>query len=248
MAQAAAQGAQLVVLPENFAYFGPGEGRVRAAESSMGQGPIVSSLRRMAMDNRVTLVAGGLPEVSPDPERPFNTALALSAQGEIIGSYRKIHLFDVELGGGASFHESARTLAGDGPLVIDVDGFRCGLSICYDLRFPELYRELVAAGAEVLLVPAAFTRTTGQAHWHVLLRARAIENQCYLVAAAQWGEHPEARQTYGHSLIIDPWGDIVCERADQDGVLTHDLQRARLADVRARLPCLQHRRINKSHR
>ena len=124
-------------------------------------------------------------------------------QGEIIASYRKIHLFDVDLADGKPYRESARTLAGSQPVVVDIDGFCFGLSICYDLRFPELYRALVGRGANVLVVPAAFTRTTGQAHWHVLLRARAIEAQCYVIAAAQSGEHPEGRQTYGHSLIVE---------------------------------------------
>ncbi|HEX2880741.1 MAG TPA: nitrilase-related carbon-nitrogen hydrolase, partial [Polyangiaceae bacterium] len=139
--------------------------------------------------------------------------------------------------------ESAGTSPGTGPVVVVVDGWKVGLSICYDLRFPELYRALVEQGAEVLVVPAAFTKATGTDHWHPLLRARAIENQCWLLAAAQWGDHPGNRQTYGHSLAIDPWGTVVTELPEGDGVQCADLDRQRLNDVRKRLPALQHRRL-----
>jgi predicted amidohydrolase len=167
--------------------------------------------------------------------------LVLGADGSPLATYRKIHLFDVELGNGGSYSESAATAAGNEPVVVEVGGFKLGLSICYDLRFPELYRALSAQGAEVLLVPAAFTLHTGKDHWHVLLRARAIEAQAFVVAAAQQGTHPRARQTYGHSLVVDPWGTVIAEASDGVGVVMATLERARLEAVRRSLPSLKHR-------
>jgi apolipoprotein N-acyltransferase len=241
--QAAEQGAQLVLLPENFAYFGSNRGRSEVAENFDEHGPIVDALSAMARKAGVTVIAGGMPERSGDAQRPYNTALVLSTRGEVIAQYRKIHLFDVELSQEQAYRESAGTSPGAVPVVIDVEGWRVGLSICYDLRFPELYRALVDRGAEVLVVPAAFTKTTGTDHWHPLLRARAIEAQCWLLAAAQWGQHPGNRQTYGHSMVIDPWGTIVAECHDGTDLLCVDLDRQRLHDVRRRLPSLQHRRL-----
>jgi predicted amidohydrolase len=182
----------------------------------------------MARQAGVYLVAGGFPEASGDFTRPFNTALAFGPDGVLAGSYRKIHLFDVALSDGTTFAESSGTTPGQSLLTFDIGRFRIGMSICYDLRFPELYRALVSRGANVLLVPAAFTVHTGKDHWHTLLRARAIESQAYVVAAAQWGKHPRGRATYGHSLVVDPWGSVVAEYLEQ---------------VRASVPCLQHRRL-----
>jgi predicted amidohydrolase len=241
--KAAEQGARLVLLPENFAYFGSNRGRAEIAEDTMEGGPIVDALMTMASSARVTLIAGGMPERSEDAARPFNTALVLGPGGERLASYRKLHLFDVELSAQQVYRESAGTSRGATPVVVDVGGWRVGLSICYDLRFPELYRALVEQGAELLVVPAAFTKSTGTDHWHPLLRARAIENQCWLLAAAQWGDHPGNRQTYGHSLAIDPWGTIVTELPEGVGVQCVDLDPQRLHDVRQRLPALQHRRL-----
>jgi predicted amidohydrolase len=241
--QAAGQGAQLVLLPENFAYFGSNPGRVELAEDLTSGGPIIDALRNLALATRVTLIAGGMPERSSDAARPFNTAVVFDPRGNLSARYRKIHLFDVELAHSEAYRESAGTLAGSEPVVIECEGWRIGLSICYDLRFPELYRALSALGADALVVPAAFTKTTGTAHWHPLLRARAIEDQCWVLAAAQWGDHPGKRQTYGHSLAIDPWGTIVAELPEGVGVQCVDLDPQRLADVRQRLPALQHRRL-----
>jgi predicted amidohydrolase len=241
--KAAEQGARLVLLPENFAYFGSNRGRADIAEDLTSRGPIVDALMTMARQAQVTLIAGGMPERSADAARPYNTALVLSAEGEIVAAYRKLHLFDVELSTQQVYRESAGTSPGTAPVVVAVEGWKVGLSICYDLRFPELYRALVEQGAQALLVPAAFTQATGADHWHPLLRARAIENQCWLLAAAQWGDHPGNRLTYGHSLAIDPWGTIVTELPEGVGVQCVDLDPQRLHDVRQRLPALQHRRL-----
>jgi predicted amidohydrolase len=244
VARAAADGARLAVLPENFAYFGPDLGR-RAVGERVGDtaAPIQRRLSVLARQHAVALIAGGFPEQSPEAERPFNTCLVYSASGELVASYRKIHLFDVELPDGTALCESRDTRPGDSPVVTEVAGFSVGLSICYDLRFPELYRALVSRGAEVLVVPAAFTLLTGKDHWHPLLRARAIESQCYVIAAAQWGKHPKGRTTFGHALIIDPWGTVVAECSDRVGYVTAELDAEYLNEVRSRLPSLKHRRL-----
>jgi deaminated glutathione amidase len=244
VAVAARGGAQLVVLPENFAYFGADESKCTLAEPlTEPSGPIQGALSELARDAGVFLVAGGFPEASEDGKRPYNTALVFAKGGALVGSYRKIHLFDVALQDGTVLAESAGTTPGQALFTFDMGRFRIGLSICYDLRFPELYRGLVARGANVLLVPAAFTVHTGKDHWHTLLRARAIESQAYVIAAAQWGKHPRGRTTYGHSLIVDPWGSIVAQASDGVGVVFADLDLKYLEQVRAAVPCLEHRRL-----
>ncbi|MEB2311071.1 MAG: carbon-nitrogen hydrolase family protein [Sorangiineae bacterium] len=242
VSEAARRGARLVLLPENFAFLGP-EPERRALAERLGdeRAPIQEALARMARSARLTVIAGGFPERSDDPERPYNTCLVLGPDGERVAAYRKIHLFDVALPDGTKFEESSATSPGSKPVVADVGGFKVGLSICYDLRFPELYRSLVDGGAELLVVPAAFTLTTGKDHWHVLLRARAIESQCWVIAAAQWGRHPRGRASYGHALIADPWGQIVAECSDRVGLVVADLDRDYLDRVRASLPSLAHR-------
>lgn len=244
--EAARRGATVVVLPENFAYLGDEAGK-RAIAEDLGpeapRGPIGRRLEAAARFHGVHILAGGMPERSEDPERPFNTCAVFAPDGKIVASYRKIHLFDVDLGE-RRYRESAATTSGDRAVVVDVGGVRVGLSICYDLRFPELYRKLVAAGAEVLVVPAAFTVTTGRDHWHVLLRARAIEAQCYVVAAAQWGKHPRGRQTYGKSCVVDPWGEVIAQVSEGTGVVTAEFDRRYLERVRSDLPSLQHRRFS----
>lgn len=241
--RAAELGAAIVVLPENFAFFGGEAERRGVAETLEEPAPIQDTLRELARRLALSIVAGGFPEASADPARPYNTCWVVGQSGETLAVYRKIHLFDVDLADGTQLAESGATLAGSEPSVVELSGFRFGLSICYDLRFPELYRALVDRGAEVLLVPAAFTSYTGKDHWHVLLRARAIESQCWVVAAAQWGRHPGGRSCYGHSLICDPWGTVVAEASDRVGVIVHDLDRERLLEVRRRLPALTHRRL-----
>jgi deaminated glutathione amidase len=248
--EAARRGAQLILLPENFAYLGEEEGKRVIAEDLAAEGspkgPITARLRELARAHSVHLIAGGMPELSGDPQRPYNSCVVFTPEGRIASIYRKIHLFDVDLTDGTRYRESVATMPGDEPRVVTVEGLRVGLSICYDLRFPELYRALSAAGADVMVVPAAFTVTTGKDHWHVLLRARAIEAQAYVIAAAQWGKHPRGRQTYGKSCIIDPWGEVVAQASEGEGVITAAVKLGYLAQVRANLPSLQHRRLSLS--
>jgi predicted amidohydrolase len=244
VALAARDGAKLVVLPENFAFFGAEEKKRAVAERSGDlRSEIQRALAEMARSAEVFLVAGGFPEASLDGARPFNTALVYGPAGQIVASYRKIHLFDVELQDGTTLAESSATTPGDSVVTFDLGGFRLGLSICYDLRFPELYRALVSRGANVLLVPAAFTVHTGKDHWRPLLQARAIESQAYVIAAAQWGKHPRGRTTYGHSMVVDPWGIVVAEASDQVVFVSATLDLAYLQRVRAAIPCLSHRRL-----
>jgi predicted amidohydrolase len=246
-AAAAAAGAQLVVLPECFAFLGRGEGDKLAIAETIERGderpgPIVAMLRELATKHGAWIIGGGMPEVvAGDARRTYNTAVVVDPRGELVARYRKIHLFDVDIPGGAVLKESDATAAGDTLVVIDIAGAPVGLAICYDVRFPELDRALTKdRGAEVLLVPSAFTAHTGAAHWHTLLRARAIEDQAWVVAAAQWGQHNPKRASYGHALAIDPWGTIVDERADGDGVVMATLDGATVAKRRTQMPCLQH--------
>jgi predicted amidohydrolase len=269
-AKASAQGAQLVALPECFSFLGRGEGDKLAIAEALGAGgPVMTTLRELAIEHGVYLLGGGTPEVVPgDPKRTYNTAVVINPGGHLIASYRKIHLFDVDIphpadaphrgdGTGAPGHrvppgrttlrESDATAPGDELVVVEIAGARVGLSICYDVRFPELYRALVKdKGAEVLMVPAAFTAHTGAAHWHLLLRARAIEDQAWVVAPAQWGRHNEKRESYGHTLVVDPWGTLVDEIPTGDGVLMATLHGDTVAQRRAQMPCLQHAVLWKS--
>jgi len=241
--RAAADGAQLVVLPECFSFLGRGEGdKLKIAEPLDGKGPVMSALRDLATAHGVWIVGGGTPELIPgDAKRTYNTALVIDPRGELVARYRKIHLFDVDIPGGATLRESDSTAAGDELVVVDIAGAPVGLSICYDLRFPELYRCLVKdSGAEVLLVPAAFTAHTGAAHWHLLLRARAVEDQSWVIAAAQWGRHNEKRESFGHTLIADPWGQVVGEQAEGDGIVIATIDGATVEKRRAQLPSLRH--------
>jgi len=242
-ARAATEGAQLVALPENFSFLGRGEGdKMPIAESLRGTGPIISTLRELAIKHGVYLMGGGTPEIVPgDAKRTFNTAVVFSPGGHLIATYRKIHLFDVDIPGGAVLRESDATAAGDETVVVEIAGAPVGLSICYDLRFPELYRSLVKdKGAEVILVPAAFTAHTGAAHWNLLLRARAVEDQAWVVAPAQWGRHNEKRHSFGHTLVVDPWGTVVDERDEGDGLVIANLDGATVAQRRQQMPCLAH--------
>jgi predicted amidohydrolase len=243
--EAAAKGAQLIVLPECFAFLGRNErDKLEIAEEldDTRPGPVLSALLELASRLNVHIVGGGMAErVAGDDRRTYNTAVVVGPDGRLAAKYRKLHLFDVDIPGGATLRESDGTVAGDAPLVVPVGPARVGVTICYDVRFPELYREMALnQGAEVFLVPAAFTAHTGRAHWHLLLRARAIEDQCWVVAAAQWGRHDDRRESFGHSLVIDPWGTVVAEREAGDGVIVHALEGAALVKTRRQMPCLDH--------
>jgi predicted amidohydrolase len=248
--RAAQAGAKLVVLPENFAFFGSDALRVGITEPLLKTGsesaPIQGALSRWARELGITIVGGGMPTQSADAARPFNTAVVFAPDGRLAGFYHKLHLFDVSLADGTQLSESAKTMPGDvdkGLSTLGVQGFQVGLSICYDVRFPELYRGLVDAGAEVLLVPAAFTLHTGKDHWAPLLQARAIESQAWVVAAAQWGAHPGGRRCYGHSMVIDPWGAIIAQSPDRVGFVLATLDHEYQKQVRESVPSLLHRRL-----
>ena len=241
--QAVADGAKLVVLPECFSFLGRGEGdKLAIAEDFAHPGPVLGMLREAATKHGVWIVGGGTPERVPgDAKRTYNTAVVVDPRGEVVTRYRKIHLFDVDIPGGATLRESDATAPGAEAVIADIAGAKVGVTICYDVRFPELYRELVLErGAEIVLVPAAFTAHTGAAHWHLLLRARAVEDQVWVVAAAQWGKHNEKRESYGHTLIVDPWGAVVGERPEGDGVVVATLDGATVARRRAQMPCARH--------
>jgi deaminated glutathione amidase len=243
--EAARRGATLVVLPENFAFLGPESASGRIAEELVdgAAGRVLGFLSGLARELGVHLLAGGTPERTVRADRHHNTALLLAPDGRIAARYRKIHLFDAEVPAGPSLLESRHVEPGAEPVVATVGDWVLGLSICYDLRFPELYRRLVELGATILAVPAAFTLQTGKDHWFPLLRARAIENQCYVLAAAQHGAHSKARSSYGKACIIDPWGAVVAQVPDKDGVALAVLERDHLERIRRDLPCLGHRRL-----
>jgi deaminated glutathione amidase len=246
VAQAAAEGAGLVVLPEYFCLLGQTDRDKLAVAEAAGDGPIQRMLAETARQHRVWLIGGTLPlkaalaTGADADDRVMNANLVFSPLGEQVARYDKMHLFAYD--NGRERYDEARTLrAGRTPVAFDADGWRVGLSVCYDLRFPELYRALVRPPCDLLSVPSAFTYTTGAAHWEVLLRARAIENQCYVVAAAQGGKHENGRRTFGHSLVVDPWGEIVARRDEGEGVVIAELSRERIASVRSQLPALEHR-------
>jgi deaminated glutathione amidase len=245
IARAAEAGARLVALPENFACMRE-EGSTNPAAGPL-DGPLLDFLRDCAKQHGVVVAGGTLPERGPDDPRPHNTSLVIDADGTLRAVYRKIHLFDIDLPD-VRLRESDAVAPGHEIVVAETAIGSLGLSVCYDVRFPELYRELVARGAQVLLVPSAFTVPTGSDHWEVLLRARAIENQCFVIASAQYGQHSARRRSYGRSLIVDPWGLVLARAADGEGLALADLDFERLEDVRRRLPALGHRRIESSAR
>lgn len=241
--KAAEAGARLVVLPEAFAYLGTEEGKSTIAEELGRPGVIQKAIAGWCRTHDVFIIAGGMPEKSDDPSRPYNTSVLFGPDGEVAASYRKLHLFDVELSDGTTWAESSATTPGEKVTVSTVDDLSVGLTICYDLRFPQLYTLLRSQGAQLLTVPAAFTKTTGAAHWEVLLRARAIETQCWLAAAAQDGTHPRGRKTYGHAMIVDPWGRVVSEVTEPGpGFAIAEIDLQEVASVREQMPVVAHHR------
>ena len=238
IADAVAQGAGLVALPEYFPIMGLSDADKVALREAEGRGPIQDFLAETAKRHGVWLVGGSLPLVATDPGKVLNSCLVYDPSGQRKARYDKIHLFGFQKGS-ECYNESATIEAGSEPLAFEAPFGRIGLSICYDLRFPELYRALGAC--DLHIIPAAFTETTGRAHWEVLLRARAIENQCYVLAVGQGGKHENGRETHGNSMLIDPWGEIVDRKAKGEGVVIGKLDHARIADIRASLPALKHR-------
>jgi deaminated glutathione amidase len=239
-ARSAAASADLVVLPENLSYLGPDEGKLGAAEPIPG--PTIEAFQEIARQNDAWIVCGSIPEESGEPDRVYNTSVLVGHDGRIHASYRKIHLFDVDLSEDLVYRESDHVKPGDRAVAAEIPGFgTLGMSICYDLRFPELYRQLSERGAKVITVPAAFTLETGKDHWEPLLRARAIENQAYVVAAGVMGEYPTNRHTYGRSLVVDPWGVVIAKASDVEGVFFAELEPSVIDDVRRKVPALRHR-------
>jgi len=242
--QAADAGAELAVLPENFAFFSANPAARIAVAEDDGNGPIQDAIAGLARQTGMWLVAGTLALKSADPRRPVAACCVYDAAGERQGRYDKVHLFDVQIPlGEERYSESAFTQPGNEPLVLATPWGKVGIAVCYDLRFPEQFRAMAAVGLDLLLLPAAFTVPTGRAHWEILLRARAIENLCYVAAAAQTGQHPGGRATWGHSLIVDPWGQVLADAGVSVGIATADMDRQRLEQLRADFPVLQHRRF-----
>ncbi len=241
--QAADAGAQCVFLPEAFAFIGPAEQKAAIVERLPEGGPILDACRRQAAADSVHLFLGGFNEAGdPGDERSFNTTVHIGPTGDVVTTYRKIHLFNVDLPDGTSLHEERNTAPGDRLVTTDCPFGTLGLTICYDMRFPPLFQDLVDRGAVAIAVPSAFTKTTGEAHWHTLLKARAIETQCYVIAAAQHGRHAGGRESFGHSVIIDPWGEIVAECDEGDGFAIATIDPERVKTIRSSLPSLNNRR------
>jgi len=244
IAEAAAQGAQLVALPEYFPIIGSSDATRLLAREPAGSGPLQDFLAGAAARHGLWLVGGSIPLMANVPDKLLNSCLVFDPAGRQVARYDKIHLFGFTQG--AESYDEAQTIeAGPPPPVSFATPFgRVGLGICYDLRFPELFRAMAGQGApDLIVLPAAFTDTTGKAHWELLLRARAVENQCYVLAAAQGGQHPTGRMTHGNSMIIDPWGEVIARIDKGEGVVSAELDPARIAQVRTSLPALQHRRL-----
>jgi predicted amidohydrolase len=239
--RAAAAGADLAVLPEYVDYLGPVKDEPAPEPVD---GSFAATFADAAKRHGLWVLAGSFHETGPDAGHTYNTSLLFDRDGALAASYRKIHLFDIDIPDRVSYQESRTVAPGEEVVTAEVEGVTVGLSICYDLRFPELYRRLAVAGAQVLLVPAAFTAHTGRDHWEVLLRARAIENQCYVLAAGQTGAHEPERLCYGRSMVIDPWGTVVAQAPDGVGLVVADLDVGRLERIRQELPSLANRRLS----
>ncbi len=250
IAQAAAQGAQLIALPEYFCLLGNndrdklGIAETPLAADGSGGGPIQHALAKAARTHGVWVIGGTLPLRCADPQRVRNSNLVFAPSGSVAARYDKMHLFRFD--SGTERYDEGRVLeAGDAPAAVQCGVLRVGLSVCYDLRFPEFYRALMEPPCDLLAVPSAFTYTTGRAHWELLLRARAVENQAYVIAPAQGGTHENGRRTWGHSMIVDPWGEVLGVLPEGEGVVAAEVDAARLGSVRRQLPALAHRRLGR---
>jgi predicted amidohydrolase len=239
VSRAAATGADVVVLPEKWNGIGPADYLREVAEPLEG-GETVEAMATWAQRHEITLVGGSIAECRDGREKLSNTCVVFDPDGEIAAVYRKIHMFDVDVGGNV-YRESESEEPGDTPATCDAEGWKLGLTLCYDVRFPELYRILALEGAELVTIPAAFTLYTGKDHWELLVRARAVENQCYVAAANQWGTHADGKAAYGRSMIVDPWGVVLAQAADEDGVVVAEIDRAHMERVRRSLPSLANR-------
>jgi predicted amidohydrolase len=241
VSEAADLGAKLVGLPENFAFMGRDEDRIAGAETL--EGPTLAAVRDLARRRGIFVLAGSIAEKVDAPGKTANTSVLVGDDGSIVASYQKIHLFDVNIPDGARYAESETVQPGDRAVLAPTTLGRIGLTVCYDLRFPELYRQLAELGAEILCIPAAFTLFTGKDHWEVLLRARAVENLAYVIAPAQVGRHSANRITFGNAMVVDPWGVVLARCPDGEGVCVAPVRRDRLEQVRRELPSLKHRRL-----
>lgn len=245
IAEAAARGAKLAALPEYFCFMAANDRDKLAIAEAPGDGPIQKALADAAREHAMWIVGGTLPIRCSDAEYVLNASCVFAPDGRQAARYDKMHLFRYD--NGRERYDEGRVLrAGEVPVAFEAEGLRVGLGVCYDLRFPELFRRLTFAAGErpldLIVLPAAFTHTTGKAHWELLLRARAVENQCYVMAPAQGGLHETGRRTWGHSMIVDPWGEVLDVRDEGEGVVMAELDRERMASVRAQLPALEHRR------
>jgi len=239
--EAKAAGADYVLTPEMTNILAANREQLFAAVVEEQSDPALARLTELARKLGIYVHIGSL-AIRVSPDRAANRSFLVDPKGEIVARYDKIHMFDVDLAGGESYRESRNYRPGELAVLADIPWGRLGMTVCYDLRFPALYRALAEAGAFMLAIPSAFTRQTGEAHWHVLLRSRAIENGCFVFAAAQGGKHENGRETYGHSLIVDPWGRIIAEGGIEPGVIMAEIDPAEVANARARIPSLQHGR------
>ena len=243
--KAVSQGARLLVLPENFALMASSSRQIADVKETLGEGRIQTFLAELAKTHHIWIIAGSLPIASSDPSRAYACSLVYDDSGCLVNHYNKIHLFDVDTPHKKHRYQESKTFyPGDQAVVIDSPFGKIGLSICYDLRFPELYRELIEAGATIIVAPSAFTHDTGLAHWELLCRTRAIENLCYIIAPNQGGTHSNGRQTYGHSMIVNPWGEVLGE-ATRSGekVVLAEIDQSKLSSLRRTFPAIDHRRM-----
>lgn len=237
--EAAAAGAEVIATPEMTTLLDRKAGAAWEKSTSEGEDSGVAAFRKLAKELGVTLLIGSV-AIRADAGKCANRSMLIGPDGEVVGRYDKIHMFDVQLNAGNIYRESDSYAAGGQAVVAQLPQMKLGMTICYDVRFPELFRQLALAGAQVIAVPAAFTKITGEAHWHILLRARAIETGCFIIAPAQGGKHQDGRETFGHSLIIDPWGEILAEGGTEPGVIAATLDLSKVDEVRGKIPSLQH--------
>ena len=238
---AAKNKAKLIVTPEMTTLLDRRPGQLFEKAKAESEDVSLPIFRSLAKELSIELIIGSIP-IRLSPDKCVNRSYAINKDGKIVAWYDKIHMFDVKLGEGGTYKESERFQAGSNGCIVNMGEYNVGLTICYDLRFPHLYRDIAKLGAQIITVPSSFTVPTGEAHWHVLLRARAIESGCFIIAPAQHGLHEDGRETYGHSLIIDPWGNILAEKPEETGIILADLNLDLVESVREKIPCLQHDR------